>query len=324
MFLFPILISAVLLGSVLVWGGVSALVLALLLVLLEVTLSFDNAVVNARVLRDMDALWQKRFMTWGILVAVFGTRIFLPFLIVGASVGLAPWIVAHLAFFEPETYRTLLEHSAHMVHAFGGMFLLMVSLKYFFDTEKNTHWIHSIERHLARWGRVEAVEIALALLVLLGISSFVAGDIRAQTLMAGVVGIVLFILVQGIANAFSVEAGSVARGGLASFVYLEVLDSAFSLDGVIGAFALTTEVGIIAVGLGVGALFVRTLTVYMVRHRALETVRYLEHGAHWAIFGLASTMLAGLMLHIPEFVVASVGFFFIGAAYFSSLREKKA
>ncbi len=321
MFLAPLVVSLSILGAVFLWGGVSALVLASLLVLLEVTLSFDNAVVNAKVLARMSPVWQHRFITWGIFIAVFGTRIFLPFCIVSASVFVAPWTIAYLAFTDPEQYRLLLHGAAPAIHAFGGMFLLLVSLKYFFDSEKDVHWIHSIERHLARWGRIEALEIALALLVLLGASSIVPAFEQAQVLTAGIIGIALFIVVQGIANAFSVETKEVVGKGLALFVYLEILDSAFSLDGVIGAFALTTQIIVIAVGLGIGALFVRTLTVFMVKRRTLETVRYLEHGAHWAILGLATTMLFGLVLDIPEYIVASVGFFFIVASYLSSLRK---
>ncbi|MEK9177041.1 MAG: DUF475 domain-containing protein, partial [Patescibacteria group bacterium] len=96
--------------------------------------------------------------------------------------------------------------------------------------------------------------------------------------------------------------------------------SAFSLDGVVGAFALTSAIPVIAVGLGIGAYFVRSLTIYMVRERTLETLRYLEHGAHWAIFGLAGSMFANLIVEVPELVTGGIGFVFLVAAYYSSLR----
>lgn len=323
LFIAPVLISIVALAGVFLWGGASALLVAIFLSILEVTLSFDNAVINARVLARMNEKWRKRFLTWGILVAVFGTRLVLPILIVSASVMLSPYVVTQLALFDPEHYRELLEGSHHIISTFGGAFLLMVALKYFFDAEKDVHWIREIERHLAKWGRIEALEIAIALAILVGISFAVPAAAQASVLAAGIVGIVLFIIIQGIANAFGVETKEVANQSLALFIYLNVLDSAFSLDGVVGAFALTSQVIIIAVGLGIGAFFVRTLTVYLVRKKTLETLVYLEHGAHWAIFGLAAAMLAGLVFHIPEAVIALVGIAFVGASYVSSRRVRR-
>src|SRR5690606_8056995 len=126
---------------------------------LEVTLSFDNAVVNAKVLANMEEKWRRRFLTWGILLAVFGTRLVLPVLIVAAAAWVSPIAATVLAFNDPVAYGELLSHAAPAILAFGGAFLLMVSLQYFFDTAKDVHWIALIERHLAKWGRVEAIEI---------------------------------------------------------------------------------------------------------------------------------------------------------------------
>ena len=323
LFVVPVIISLLALGAVFAWGGVSALVLALLLSILEVTLSFDNAVVNAKVLTRMSEMWRRRFLTWGILVAVFGTRLLLPVLIVSASIMASPYAVAHLALFEPERYRELIEGAHYIVSAFGGAFLLMVALKYFFDDQKEVHWIHQVERHLARWGRIEAVEIGIALIALTTISFALPAVHQASMLIASSVGVILFILMQGVTNAFSMESKGVAGHGLALFIYLNILDSAFSLDGVVGAFALTSQVVVIVAGLGIGAFFVRTLTVYLVRKRTLDTLVYLEHGAHWAIFGLAAAMLVGLLVHIPEAVIALIGFTFVAASYISSLYERR-
>jgi len=321
-FLVPTLISFVVLIAIFVWGGWSAFILAVLLTVLEVTLSFDNAVINAKILKQMDEKWQKRFLTWGILVAVFGTRLVLPILIVAASVAMSPWAVAKLAAIDPETYGHLLEGAHTAIAAFGGTFLLMVALKYFFDDAKSVHWIRSIERHLARWGRIEAVEIGLALFMLLVIAYF-AGN-AGTILSAGVIGIVLFIAMQGIANSFSVEAEkAVAAGSAALFLYLNVLDAAFSLDGVIGAFAITSSLPIIVAGLGIGAYYVRSLTIYFVRQKTLDTLVYLEHGAHWAILGLAGAMLVSLFFHVPEVITGLVGLVFVGFAGWSSVQAMR-
>lgn len=320
-FIFPILVSVVTLFAVYLWGGTVAFFLAAILSILEVTLSFDNAVINAKILAKMSPVWQKRFLTWGILIAVFGTRLVLPLLIVSAALWLSPLLVAMLALNNPEQYAKLLESVRPAISAFGGAFLLMVSLKYFFDEAKDIHWIQVIERHLVKWGRVEAIEIALALLILLGFS-FALPNSSLAILSAGIVGIILFVLIEGVAGSFSVESKNIAGSGFALFLYLNILDSAFSLDGVIGAFAITTKLVVIAAGLGIGALFVRTFTVYMVRQKTLESLIYLEHGAHWAILGLAISMFAGLVVHIPEVIIGCIGLLFIGFAYFSSLKNR--
>ena len=103
-FFFPTIISLVAFVSVFAWGGFSALFLVVLLTILETTLSFDNAVVNARVLQRMTPKWQSRFLTWGILIAVFGTRFIFPIFIVAAAAWLSPYAVTMLAFYDPVAY----------------------------------------------------------------------------------------------------------------------------------------------------------------------------------------------------------------------------
>jgi hypothetical protein len=291
----------------------------LLLSVLEVTLSFDNAVVNARVLARMTPVWQQRFLTWGILIAVFGTRIVFPILIVSATVFVSPLLVIQLAFFEPKEYAHLLEGARYAIDAFGASFLLMVALKYFMDASKERHWLRAIERTLARWGRIESVEITIALTALLVVAFAVPHEAMATVLMSGIIGIILFLFSQGVASLFSVSTTQTASTGLALFVYLEILDSAFSLDSVIGAFALSSSILVIATGLGVGAFFVRSLTIYFVRQRTLDDLVFLEHGAHWAIMGLAISMLASLLFEIPEVITGGIGLVFLLSAYYSSL-----
>lgn len=322
-FAFPVSVSVLILLAIGIGLGPAAFITAVLLVILEVTLSFDNAVVNARTLTGMEEKWQRRFLTWGILISVFGTRLVLPILIVSASALVSPWAITQLALFDPEAYSHLLEGTKYSIHAFGGAFLLLVALKYFFDDAKNIHWIRSIERHLSRWGRIEAIELGTALSLIALLSFLVPGTEQATVLIGGLLGVILFIFIQGITSSLSVEAEGVAKSSVALFVYLEVLDAAFSLDSVIGAFALTTSLPIILAGLGIGAWFVRSLTVYMVRRRTLETLTFLEHGAHWAIFGLALSMLADLVVHVPEIVTGGIGIAFVLAAYYSSLRHRK-
>jgi len=321
-FIAPTVVSIAALLSVLWWGGMGAFLLAVMLAILEVTLSFDNAVVNAKVLKGMPALWQRRFLTWGILLSVVGTRLVLPILIVSIVAFVSPVAITLLAFTDPAEYTRLLSGAESSIKAFGGAFLLMVSLKFFFDIGKTVHWIAVVEKRLAKWGSIEAIEAALAMSILV-ILSFFSHDSAATILRSGLIGIILFTVTEGVANGLNIESKHVARSGAVMFIYLNLLDTAFSLDGVIGAFALTTVLPIIVVGLGIGAYFVRAMTVYLVRAKTLDTLVYLEHGAHWAIFGLAAAMFAGLVVHVPEAITALVGIAFIALSYYSSRRELK-
>ena len=302
--------------------GLAAFFLVVILSILEVTLSFDNAVVNAKVLKRMTPIWQKRFLTWGILIAVFGTRFILPIIIVSVAVLASPVYITKLVFTNPEEYGRLLEGVHASITAFGGIFLLMVSLKFFFDKAKSVHWIRVIEEHLVRWGNIEAIEVAIALSLLLTMS-FVTHYDQTSVLVSGLIGLILFIVMEGVAGSLSIEGKDIAIGGATLFIYLNILDSAFSLDGVIGAFALTNNLIIIMVGLGIGAYFVRAITLYMVRQDTLAELVYLEHGAHWAILGLAVMMLANLLVHVPEFVIGSIGLCFVLLSYYSSISERK-
>ena len=327
-FIIPTAVSIGALALIYVIFGTTAFLTAVLLSILEVTLSFDNAVVNAKVLKQMSEKWRKRFLTWGILFAVIGTRLVLPVLIVSVTAWISPWEIAKLALFDVGQYSHLLNGARDAINAFGGVFLLMVSLKYFIDENKTVHWIHAIEDTLSEWAKIESVEIAVGLISLAAISFAVPVETRASVLIAGIVGIVLFIVMEGVTHLFStnVNKQAAAAAGLALFIYLNVLDSAFSLDSVVGAFALTNLIPVIVVGLGIGAYFVRSITLYLVEQDTLGSLKYLEHGAHWAIFGLAASLFIGLLVEIPEVVTGSIGLIFVLAAYYSSVlsRQRKA
>lgn len=322
-FFLPATVSLLILGGVGGVFGLRAMFVAILLSILEITLSFDNAVVNARILKGMSEKWQKRFLTWGIVIAVFLTRAVLPILIVAASLALSPLFVASIALFEPVHYAALLHSAHHIIAAFGGTFLTMVGLKYFFDEKKGVHWFHIIEHRFARWGNIEALEIAIALTMLVLIA-YAAPVHSTGILSAGIIAIILFIAVQGTAHSFAASANGAVMAGTALFVYLNVLDAAFSLDSVVGAFALSTHIPTIIVGLGIGAYFVRALTVYMVRNDTLAQIIYIEHGAHWAIIGLAVAMLTEIFFDVPEPITGLVGLLFVGGAYLSSIRSVSA
>ncbi len=147
------------------WAGVfSTVFIVAVLAILEVSLSFDNAVVNAVVLKKMTPVWRRRFVTWGIAIAVFGMRIVFPLIIVAIITHIDPVSALVMAVTDPDRYSRVLTSAHVSVSAFGGAFLAMVGLKHFFNREKDVHWIGVIERPLTRLGRIEAVELGLVLL----------------------------------------------------------------------------------------------------------------------------------------------------------------
>ncbi len=311
-------------------GMAQVLWIVVILSVLEVSLSFDNAVVNASVLKEMDAVWQRRFLTWGIAFAVFGMRIVFPLAIVAIAAGIGPIEAFSLSLNDPLEYERLVS-SAHIgIAGFGGAFLAMVGMKFFFNADKDIHWIESVERALAKVSNLPAIEIALLLLVMWGISSMLPVDEAHTFLVAGMLGLVTFIAVEAVSHYLEMReeaarmAGAVVRSGLGGFLYLNILDASFSFDGVIGAFALSNNMIVIALGLSIGAMFVRSMTVHLVRQGTLAEYRFLEHGAFWAIVVLGAIMLMSAVVHIPETITGLIGAILIGMSFWWSVRHQRA
>lgn len=313
-------------------GVGNALWLALVLGVLEVSLSFDNAVVNAGVLRDMDAFWRRMFLTIGILVAVFGMRLVFPIVIVAVAAKVPLFSVIQMALGNPAEYSKHLHDAYPAIAAFGSMFLLLVFLNFLFDTARERHWLGGFERKMSQLGKLDSIATMVALCVLFGTRWFVPEAMRYEVLVAGMAGIILYVGVDLIASLFGEsehvdETGAVTvikRTGVAAFIYLEVLDASFSFDGVIGAFAITRDVVIIMLGLAIGAMFVRSMTIHLVKRGTLNKYVYLEHGAHYAIGVLALIMLVGIVHHVPEWITGLLGVVFIAASLWSSVRFNRA
>lgn len=307
-------------------GAVTTMFIVFVLAILEVSLSFDNAVVNATVLQTMDPVWQRRFITWGMAIAVFGMRIVFPLVIVAVIGHLSPWAALHMAVTDPDAYARTISSAHVSVAAFGGAFLTMVGLKHFFDHEKDVHWIALIERPLARMGKIYAVELSLVLLTLVVLARWIPEHEQVTFLVAGLVGLIVYIAVDGVAALLNPDDPSdlTVRSGAGGFLYLEVLDASFSFDGVIGAFALSHNLFVIAIGLGIGAMFVRSLTIMLVAEQTLTAYRYLEHGAFWAIIALGIIMFLETVVEIPEVITGLIGAGLIGMSFWSSVRHNRA
>lgn len=327
-FKYSFLVTAAGLIAAFLWGGPTGLFIAVILGILEVSLSFDNAVVNASVLRDMEPKWQARFLTWGILIAVFGMRLVFPIAIVAVVADIGMLEVAQMAINDPDTYSVHLLASHVEISAFGGMFLMMVFLSFLFDATRELHWLGVAEKKLAGIGKLESIEIVIALAVLWGLQSFLPAEEKLSAMLAGISGIMLFVVIGSASKLFEEEEKGEAvvqaarHSGLMGFLYLEVLDASFSFDGVIGAFAITKDVIIIMLGLAIGAMFVRSITVYLVRKGTLDEYVFLEHGAHYAIGALAFIMLASTKVHIPEVITGLIGAAFIGLSLISSVHYR--
>jgi len=327
---FAVTLAGLALGAVIGWqgsgtlgGALSTLLVVGVLAVLEISLSFDNAVVNANKLKDMRPEWQRRFLTWGILIAVFGMRVLFPLLIVVAAAHVGPIDALRLAATRPDEYAHILEAAHLPIAAFGGTFLMMVGLSFFFDARKEVHWAQWLETRMARYATVRGIEVTVVLIVVLAVGRFLPPVAHHAFTMAAIWGLLTFLLVEvisGFLDTRQATLATAARGGLGAFLYLEVLDASFSFDGVIGAFALSHNLFVIAIGLGIGAMYVRSMTIMLVERKTLTQYRYLEHGAFYAILALSLIMYAQALVEIPEVVTGLFGAALIGMALRSSVR----
>lgn len=314
--------------AVAIWGGWGALWTVLVLTLLEVTFSADNAVVNSKVLVTMSPFWQKLFMTVGIFIAVFVMRFFMPLVIVMVTAGLGLGEVIHLAFNDAKAYEHHLHIAEPLISAFGGTFLLMIALSYFIDYEKKTHWLAFLERRLGKLGALDNVTVFLMLSAAVILYATMPQEHQAPVLLASIVAVLVHVGLNLLSSAFThSQRGNlklkqkVGWAAFSAFLYLEILDASFSLDGVIGAFAITSSVVLIMAGLGAGAVWVRAMTIHLVRAKTLSKYMYLESGAHWAIGFLGTIMLLKLYgVHPPEWLIGGAGLGVIGLAIWWSKR----
>jgi uncharacterized protein len=290
-------------------------------------------------------------------------RLLFPIVIVALTAHIGPVEVFRLALDKPNEYADKLTAAHPSIAAFGGIFLLMIFLDFMFDGEREIHWLGPIERALGKLGKLDILSVVVALIALLVVSeafSDVDGhSATQQVLTAGVAGLAVYLAVRGLGEYFESqgvgeedededegEAGAAVGEGVSTpaasggggllqnkhavgkaafflFLYLELIDASFSFDGVVGAFAITQQIFVIATGLGIGALYIRSLTVFLVRRGTLQEYIYLEHGAHWAIGALAVLLAVTITHEVPEIVTGLIGVGFIGLALASSIVAKR-
>lgn len=299
-----------------------------ILIALEISLSFDNAIINAKILEQMPVIWQKIFILVGLPIAVFGMRLVFPILLVSVSSGLGFGKVITLALNDPAQYQAILESAMPYICSFGGSFLLMVFLNFFLSDNEGIHWLPLLENNflIRKIRNYNGGYILLA--VIIGLTIIYNSDttIQGNLAIAFILGIIVHESI-GLLNSFfdsaDIGTGTVVRNGFMGFIYLEIIDASFSFDGVVGAFAISTNIIIIMIGLGIGAMFVRSLTIMFVEQKTLGKYIYLEHGAHYAIGFLASVLLLKIFFHIPEWFSGSVGISILAISYIHSIIANK-
>ncbi|WP_194904110.1 DUF475 domain-containing protein [Catenulispora rubra] len=319
-------------------GGVESAAVVAMLAVLEVALSFDNAVVNATVLRRFNDYWQKVFLSVGILVAVLGMRLLIPTLVLVAATRRDPVAVVRSSFDDPAGYRQQILKVQPLIAAFGGVFLLMIFLGFLLDGDRERTWLTWIENRTARLARFGSRTLTLAqVAVVAGFLAVAAStfgrDHRLGVPFAGVIGLVSYLAVrylsaaaEGRSQVLASDRGQAAptgRRALMLFCYLELLDASFSFDSVMGGFSVTVNIALFAIGLGIGTAYVRCLTVYLVRRKALDRYVYLEHGAYYSIGVLAVLLLVEIGRDIPDWFASLAGTAMIAAAFLHSVAVRR-
>jgi hypothetical protein len=318
-------IAAVLVAFFAVSPG--AALTTIVLIAIEISFSFDNAIINAKVLSRLSRLWQQLFLTIGMLFAIVGMRFVFPILIVMVTADLSWSQVIDEALHHPATYSEHLSEAHVSISAFGGSFLLLLTLYFLLDDVRKDLWLKRIERPLQRIGGTFWLPPLIAGLIVCVLAAF-AGDEATTVLEAGLLGVITYtaikLLIDGLGKLTPKEQ-KIYTGWPAflAFMYLQILDASFSFDGVLGAFAITDQVLLIALGLGVGAIWVRSLTVYLVRKGTLDTYKYLEHGAHYAILVLSVALLASIFIEVPDAITGIVGLGVIGSSFIASRQAMR-
>ena len=238
-------------------SGLSCVFIACVLAILEISLSFDNAVVNAMKLEKMSEKWRHRFITWGILIAVFGMRFLFPLAVVSIFAGVNIKAVLDMALNDVHQYAHYLELTHAPIVTFGGAFLLMLFMDYYTNSEKQIHWLKPLELPLQRLSKIKGICTIVVLIALGILLTQSPADMKQAVIGSGIAGIITYLCIDGLAEWLEKRqeeraklcAETVKCSGLIGFLYLELIDASFSLDGVLGAFALSQDIIIITIGL---------------------------------------------------------------------------
>jgi uncharacterized protein len=288
--------------------------------LFEIITSIDNAIINAEVLKGMSQRARRWFLLWGFLFAVFVVRGLLPLLIVWiANPQLGLWGVFTAAFSQDPSIAQAIEDTSPLLLLAGGVFLIFLFFNWLFLEPKN--YGLKGERFFSSQGAWFFAIVSILLTVIVWFA------LRESSMLgfAAVVGSTAFFIIHGFRQ-FAEEQERKLIGGnisdISKIAYLEVLDSTFSIDGVIGAFAFTFSIPLILLGNGLGALVLRKLTVSNIER--IKKYKYLKNGAMYSILFLGTIMvLDSFGFHIPTWLSPIITFGTVGYFFLKSNKELK-
>ena len=320
-------------------GGLKSATVVAMLAVLEVALSFDNAVVNATVLRRFNEYWQRLFLSVGIVIAVLGMRLLIPMVVLVAATRQSPLHVLSRSVQDPNGYAREILNVQPLVAAFGGVFLLMIFMDYFL-AEHDEQWLRWFETRVARLagrfrsGALVAAQIGGVALFLVVAALTFGRRHQLGVPVAGAIGLVAYLAIKRLSDAAEGRSEALAEGAVGErppqgrqalmlFLYLELLDATFSFDSVMGGFSVTVDIALFTIGLGIGATYVRSLTVFLVRKKALDRYVYLEHGAYYSIGVLAVLLLIEIGKDVPDWFASLAGTSMIVAAYVHSVVRSR-
>lgn len=305
-------------------GFTEGVIIVVGLVLFEVISSIDNAVVNADVLATMSQKARRWFLLYGIIIAVFVVRGILPMLIVYASnTSLGLWGAVTATFSSDPSVREAIERQKPILLAGGGMYLVLLFLHWLFAEKKE--YAFFIERHIHQ--KYSFWFYATSSIVLMAVAWFTL-HIDPLIAFGAIVGSTAFFITNGFKeNAEAKEremvSGASHMSDVSKIMYLEILDTTFSIDGVLGAFAFTLSVPLILVGNGIGAYVVRWFTIHGIK--TVQKYRYLKNGAMYSIASLGAVMLAeSLQKHPPVWLPTAITFIVVGVFLWLSIKELKS
>ncbi len=301
------------------------------LAVFEIVNSVDNAIINAHVLKSMSPKWRKIFLFWGLIFAVFVIRGVLPFLIVWLTVpGISFGEVFAALFSGAPEVADAVNEGKPLILMGAGVFLLLLYLHWLFLEEKTPLFATDklVKPHFGIWF------FACAAILLVALLYFARGN--PILMLSAAIGNAMFFILYGFREQAEKEsqylvAGHAGMGDFSKLLYLEVLDASFSFDGVLGAFAFTTDVLLILIGNGIGALVVRELTVKSIDKVA--RYKFLKNGAMTSIGFLGAIIIfesfseaLKLGINIPSAVAPLITFVLVGVAFWESdkLLKRKA
>lgn len=286
----------------------------------EIINSVDNAIINAEVLSTMQQKSRKWFLFMGMFFAVFVVRGMLPWLIIWFSTpGIGPFEAFTSSFSSNPQIMQNIRESSPVLLVGAATFLLFLFFHWLF-IEPKRYSLKAEKFFQSHFFLFYAfVSILLSMIVWFALKK------NPAMALGAVLGATAFYIVEAVRRYAEENKSKLNKknvSDISKIIYLEVLDSTFSIDGVTGAFAFTLSVPLILIGNGIGALVVRHLTIKNVK--AIHKYKYLKKGAMYSIFSVGAIMLMDSFgISIPSWLPPAITFAVVGYFFLKSKNEIK-